>query len=228
MIRPQFIKDRVSDLHTFEQHFQRMLPHIPTDGSTFEASSLFYRLTLDSSTDFLFGHSVDSLQNPKAEFARSFSYLQYHQDQISHYGPLSFLIAGSAEFKKHLKVLNDFVEPFVQRTLQLRPEDLKEKSESDYNFLHELAQYTRDPRMLRDQLVAVLLAARDTTAAHMSWGLYELARHPECIKRLRKEILDRVGPVNPPTYQDLKDMKYLQHVMSETLRLYPGGESALN
>lgn len=75
--------------------------------------------------------------------------------------------------------------------------------------------------MIRDQLVAVLLAGRDTTAATLSWTFYELAQHPEIVQKLRREIIDSVGPTRPPTYDDLKSMKYLQHVMNETLRLYP-------
>lgn len=39
--------------------------------------------------------------------------------------------------------------------------------------------------------------------------------------RLRQEVLDTVGPTAAPTYADLKGMKYLQHVMDETMRLYP-------
>lgn len=221
LIRPQFIKDRVSDLHTFERHFQLMLPHLPAAGQTFEVSNLLYRLTLDTATDFLLGSSVDSLTNPKAQFATSFAYIQAHMNHIMQLGPLWKLYQVPA-FKRHLAVLNNFVEPFVQRTLEMRPEDLKEKSETDYNFLHALAQYTRDPRMLRDQLVAVLLAARDTTAAQMSWGMHELSRRPDCVQRLRHEILQHVGPDKAPTYSDLKEMKYLQHVMNEILRLYPG------
>lgn len=75
--------------------------------------------------------------------------------------------------------------------------------------------------MLRDQIIAVLLAGRDTTASTLSWTLYELARHPEVVAKLRTEILDTVGTERTPTYEDLKNMPYLKAVMNETLRLYP-------
>ena len=58
--------------------------------------------------------------------------------------------------------------------------------------------------------MAVLLAGRDTTASTLSWTFYELAKHPEVLKRLRQEIEERVGWERAPTYEDLKNMKYLQ------------------
>jgi cytochrome P450 len=67
----------------------------------------------------------------------------------------------------------------------------------------------------------VLLAGRDTTACTLSWTIYELARHPEVVKKLREEIMAQVGLDREPTYDDLKSMKYLQNIMNETLRLYP-------
>jgi cytochrome P450 len=75
--------------------------------------------------------------------------------------------------------------------------------------------------MLRDQLVSVLLAGRDTTACTLTWAIYHLSLSPSIFAKLRQEIIDTVGPVQKPTYQHLKDMKYLQHVLNETLRLYP-------
>lgn len=127
-------------------------------------------------------------------------------------------------FRKCLATMNAFVNTYVQKALLLSPEELasrNSKSDMSYTFLHELASYTRDPKVLRDQLVAVLLAGRDTTAATLSWTIYELGRHPEVVARLRAEIMSTVGPHRTPTYADLKGMKYLQNVMNETLRLYP-------
>jgi cytochrome P450 len=104
------------------------------------------------------------------------------------------------------------VNPFIDDALRLSPEELasKTKSEEGYTFLHALAAFTRDRKVLRDQLVAILLAGRDTTASTLSWTFYELARHPEVVKKLREEIVDSVGLERAPTYGDLKSMKYLQ------------------
>lgn len=109
-------------------------------------------------------------------------------------------------------MINEFVTPFIEQALRLSPEELatKTKSEEGYTFLHALASFTRDRKVLRDQLVAVLLAGRDTTASTLSWTFYELARHPQVVKKLREEIIKHVGLERPPTYSDLKNMKYLQ------------------
>ena len=66
----------------------------------------------------------------------------------------------------------------------------------------------------------MLLAGRDTTAGTLSWTMLELARSPQVVKKLQAEIQDMVGDAQP-SYQDLKDMKYLNHVIDETLRRYP-------
>jgi cytochrome P450 len=115
-------------------------------------------------------------------------------------------------FYKGIKVINEFVTPYIEQALRLSPEELatKTKSEEGYTFLHALASFTRDRKVLRDQLVAVLLAGRDTTASTLSWTFYELARHPQVVKKLREEITEHVGLERPPTYSDLKNMKYLQ------------------
>ena len=64
--------------------------------------------------------------------------------------------------KRETKVINDFIEPFIDDALRLSPDELSLKSKSDtsYTFLYALATFTQDRKVLRDQIVAVLLAGR--------------------------------------------------------------------
>ncbi|OHE99548.1 cytochrome P450 [Colletotrichum orchidophilum] len=238
LIRPQFIKDRVSDLHCFESHIQTLFKAIANggaldgedqvvsmdavDGKVMDVSDLFFRYTLDVATDFLLGQDVKSLSTVKQEFAEAFNEVQRVQNILARAAKLKPFIPLFS-FRAGLKVINGFVNKFIERALRLSPEELASKTKSDqgYTFLHELASFTRDRKALRDQLVAVLLAGRDTTASSLSWTLYELGRHPEVVRKLRAEIVEQVGLDREPTYADLKSMKYLQNVMNEVLRRYP-------
>ncbi|KAK3068836.1 hypothetical protein LTR53_013282 [Teratosphaeriaceae sp. CCFEE 6253] len=224
LLRPQFIKDRVSDLQTFEKHTQVLIRLLAGshNGATVRADDLFYRYTLDAATDFLLGKSVQSLENGETEFAQAFADVQNTQSYIARLGPVRWLIPME-KFRRGLKVINRFVGAYIDRALQLPPDELEKitKSDEGYTFLHALASYTRDRDILRDQLVAVLLAGRDTTAVTLSWLFYELSRAPQVVEKLRDEIMTFVGPEQQPTYDNLKSMRYLQHTLNEILRLYP-------
>lgn len=113
-------------------------------------------------------------------------------------------------YNSGLKIIDKFIAPIIERALSLTPEELASSMQSKHTFLHALANLTRDRKILRDQILALLVAGRDTTASALSWVFYELARHPEITRKLRAEIVDTVGLDTAPTYQDLKSMKYLQ------------------
>lgn len=118
--------------------------------------------------------------------------------------------------------MENFIEPYITEALSLSPEELESKLSRSDTFIHALARYTRDRKVMRDQLLALLLAGRDTTAGTLSWLFLELAKNPKVVEKLRTEIVQFLGnDGRPPTYQDIKDMKYLTHVINETLRLYP-------
>jgi cytochrome P450 len=65
LLRPQFHKQRISDLHVFEDHISMMISLLPKDGRTVDLFGWWLRFTLDASTDYLLGESVESLTNPK-------------------------------------------------------------------------------------------------------------------------------------------------------------------
>ncbi|ODA76588.1 hypothetical protein RJ55_07858 [Drechmeria coniospora] len=235
ILRPQFTRDRVSDLECFESHIGTLFRAIANggplegedqvvdmnkaDGAVIEISDLFYRYTLDVATDFLLGTDVKSLTNPKQEFADAFNEVQRVQNIITRTNKLHWLVPKFT-FRAGLRTINRFVHTFIDRTLRLPPDELA-RSDKSYTFLHELARFTRDPNVIRDQVIAILLAGRDTTAGTLSWALYELGRNPVILAKLRNEILDTVGPSTPPTYDHLKNMPYLKATLNEILRLYP-------
>lgn len=96
LIRPQFIKERVSDLQILETHVHVLLKTIELEGSgkaggvpgrmDVDMNDLFLRYTLDSATDFLLGTSVDSLENPEQSFAKAFGEVQRVQNMIARAG----------------------------------------------------------------------------------------------------------------------------------------------
>lgn len=133
-------------------------------------------------------------------------------------GPLWRLYRPKRLFDS-IKVLNSFIEPFVERAVSQTHKDFEEKERSGriINFTDSLSQFTNDKKVLRDQLVNTLLAGRDTTAATLTWLFYELSYHPEIYKQLREEVLGTLGKDGRPTYENLKDMKFLQYCLNESI-----------
>jgi cytochrome P450 len=75
-----------------------------------------------------------------------------------------------------------------------------------------------------DFFKALLLAGRETTAALLSWIFVLLATNPRVFNKLRTIVLEDFGSAESGKKVDfasIKSCRYLQHVISETLRLYP-------
>ncbi|WP_248903471.1 cytochrome P450 [Halocatena marina] len=77
-----------------------------------------------------------------------------------------------------------------------------------------------DKSMVRDQLVTFLFAGHETTALALTYALWLLSDHPATRRRLERE-LNAVCGSSRPTATDLDSLDYTEHVIKETLRLYP-------
>jgi cytochrome P450 len=85
LIRPQFVKDRLSDIEIFEEHAQVLMSKMG-QGQEIDTLDLMFRFTLDAATHFLLGCSADSLLNPQTLFADAFGNAQRVQGVITRVG----------------------------------------------------------------------------------------------------------------------------------------------
>ena len=67
------------------------------------------------------------------------------------------------------------------------------------------------------QLLNILLAARDTTAALLTFTIYILCLHPQVATKLRREVVERV-PSAPPSFEDIRQMKYCEQFKQVSVR----------
>ncbi|RAK90605.1 cytochrome P450 [Aspergillus costaricaensis CBS 115574] len=230
MVRPNFVKDQIADLEKLEELMQGLLALIPTDGSTVDLQDLFFCYTLDSATEFLFGHSVQSLNQrlsgavpSENDFASAFNYAQHAIARNTRLGFLGRVIPDHKATRSN-RICHSLVEQFIEKALKYR-EDYAKKSSNDegrhtrYLFLQGLAEQTGDRDRIRDELMNILLAGRDTTASLLSNLFFMLARCPKIWKKLREEVATLNG--RAPTYQQLRNLTYLKHCLNESLRFYP-------
>src|ERR1700688_3469789 len=73
---------------------------------------------------------------------------------------------------------------------------------------------------LRDQVITIFLAGYETVANALSWTWYLLSQNPECERRLHDEI-DRELQGRLPAYDDVPQLRYVEMVLADSMRLYP-------
>ena len=73
---------------------------------------------------------------------------------------------------------------------------------------------------LRDDLMTMLIAGHETTAAVLTWAAFELSQKPELMKKVQSEIDEVLGD-REPTFDDIPKLNLVRMVVAESLRMYP-------
>jgi cytochrome P450 len=206
LLKPQFAREQVTQLDSLNLHVNKLLnifKYKSQDG-VFDAQAPFHNLTLDSAA---------------GDFSESFSYCLEVLLNRAQSGTFYWLF-NSRKFRKHLQTCKSFAEHFVHRALQAAPSEKIDGGR--YVFINELIKETRDPDVIRDQVISMLLAGRDTTASLLSYIFYTLARDKRVFYKLREIVLEEFGrEADSLTFESLKRCTYLSHVINEVLRLDP-------
>ncbi|KAL9021456.1 MAG: hypothetical protein Q9185_001353 [Variospora sp. 1 TL-2023] len=220
LLRPQFVHKQYDDMALFQEVVDNLISVLPEKG-TVDLQPLFFRLTLDTTTAFLFGDSVGSLgaSSPAGEstFASAFNTAQDFVAKRMRLQDLYWLVGGKS-FTAACEEVHRFADQIIDRNLSR--ED-KGRDSAKYVFLDFLEKNTSNRTELRSQIINILVAGRDTTACLLSWTFFLLVRHPKVLAKLREEISSTLKGSTEITRSELRHMNYLQNVLKETLRLYP-------
>ncbi|KAF2687594.1 cytochrome P450 [Lentithecium fluviatile CBS 122367] len=229
LLKPGFHKSNISDFTGLEEHLKMMLGQIPKDGSKFDLQPWIIKLYLDMNTLFLFGEPIGMLSGSPPPHAEGF--LDAFQAGFNGcgmriaLGPLKVLLPKGSWLKACKKV-HKFADVYVDRALEYREKHKHEFTTQDgeaptkqRTLLYNMAQQTDNKTILRDQIIQAMMAATETTASLISTVIQMLATHPAVFANLRTEIL-ALG-TESLSFDRLTRIKYLQNIITETLRLYP-------
>ncbi|GIX78376.1 cytochrome P450 3A12 [Caerostris extrusa] len=130
---------------------------------------------------------------------------------------------------------NDFLQLLMDTTKELADDpnsELNEKESGDLSVYggvstdHQVFKGVNKKKLSQNELIGncviFFLAGYDTTASTLSFVSYLLALNPDIQEKLHQELVDTLEKTNGElTYEALQGMKYLDNIISETMRLYP-------
>ncbi|KAH8662144.1 cytochrome P450 52E1 [Xylariales sp. PMI_506] len=220
MMRPAFVRNAVADLPVMDRHISLLIQRIGDTGEKIDLQELLAMMTMDLSSDFLFGHSTNTLQEATPEderFSHSFTLASVKVSQAARNGPITKLFPDRETVE-----VNKFSRDYVAKYMRSVMADMKDGDESGhkYMFLPEMANKGSSFENTQDQLMTLFLAGRDTSNSAMSYVFWHLARRPDVVKKIQEEIELELGD-QEPTWEVLRNLKYLNWTIKEALRLNP-------
>jgi cytochrome P450 len=142
----------------------------------------------------------------------------------------SALVPRQRAFRADLALLNECLDGLIEGARATRSEDDADAlAARDYTRVADpsLLRFLVDARgadlgdtQLRDDLMTMLIAGHETTAAVLTWALAALATNPEKAAKAVAEV-DAVVGDRAPGFADAPAMPYVRACLAESLRLYP-------
>lgn len=184
---------------------------------------LFPRLTADITTDFMFGESIYLLKQPacfQSDFTRAFHEAEVGGENRWRLGRLARLFPQH-KFYKDVKEVHRYIDSYINRAIASRellnsqqsPEG-EMKTKQHYTFFSEIYKVTNNTQTLREHLLIIFFAGRNTTAGLLSDLFFMLARRPSVWNKIRAEVAELHG--GKPTFEQLQSMKYTRCCLNES------------
>nr|GLL18032.1 geraniol 8-hydroxylase-like [Ipomoea trifida] len=129
--------------------------------------------------------------------------------------------------KRHIRPAYERLHEIFEETIEKRVKERSKGMERKGDFLDVLLDQCEedgsgfDRQTIKPLIVDLFIAGSDTSAMTTEWGMAELLRNPEILRKVREEILEAIGKASPVRESDFEKLPYLQAVVKETMRLHP-------
>ncbi|RIB24220.1 cytochrome P450 [Gigaspora rosea] len=212
-------------IHLFVEKALKLMDILEkVDNKPIEVRDFMQRLTLDVLGKVAFNFDFNNLEDPKNPYVTA-----YNEVQNVFRNPLISILQLD-----RIPIINQLVFRKIDKLNNLFEDIIKEKRKSlaaghsNGDLLELMLKACEDPdnQMLSDtelrcNLAIFMVAGHDTTAMALSSLLYLLAIHKDVQEKAREEVLRILGDNLTPSSEQHAELKYLNMVIRENLRLYP-------
>ncbi|KAK8712324.1 hypothetical protein V6N13_147564 [Hibiscus sabdariffa] len=220
-----------------------VMDHFAKRGLVVNLEDVFQRFTFDATCILVTGHDPRSLsiEFPEVLFSKS---LDDAEEVIfyRHVRPRWFVklqrwlnMGQEMKYRKAWQVFDDITAEYICR----KRKELNQGSNSISQVVEEgvdlLTSYITteksiglecDDKFLRDTILNMMLAGRDTTSSALTWFIWLVSRHPIVENKIIEELRSIVPAEESNKRrvfdsEDVKNLVYLHGALCEALRLYP-------
>ncbi|KAJ6436180.1 n-alkane-inducible cytochrome P450 [Purpureocillium lavendulum] len=170
LLRRQFVRMHYQEISSFEGPVNDLLAHLQPCTGVVDLQPAFFSFTLATTVALIFGEPFEGLeQSEHAAFAEAFDYTSLISAMRMRLADW-YWVYNPSKYRKACALINTYATHYVNhalKELEVNGEDVATKR---HPFILDLFRELQHPKLVRDQLMNVLIAGRDTTACLMSWA----------------------------------------------------------
>ncbi|XP_062006490.1 carotene epsilon-monooxygenase, chloroplastic isoform X2 [Rosa rugosa] len=203
-------------------------------GTAVNMEEKFCQLTLDVIGLSLFNYNFDSLNTDSPVIDAVYTALKEAELRSTDILPywkvdaLRKIIPRQIKAEKAVSIIRSSVEELIAKCKAIveaegdRIDEEEYLNEADPSILRFLLASREEVSsvQLRDDLLSMLVAGHETTGSVLTWTLYLLSKDSRSLVKAQEEV-DTVLQGRRPSYDDIKDLKFLTRCIMESLRLFP-------
>ncbi|CAA0830350.1 Carotene epsilon-monooxygenase- chloroplastic [Striga hermonthica] len=216
-----------------EQLVEKLKPDM-LSGSAVNMEEKFSQLTLDVIGLALFNYNFNSLTANSPVIDAVYTALKEAELRSTDLLPywkinaLRKVIPRQIKAEKAVSLIRQNVEELIGKCREIVESEGERINEEEYvndtdpSILRFLLASREEvsSTQLRDDLLSMLVAGHETTGSVLTWTAYLLSKDPSSLRKAQEEV-DRVLQGQLPTYEDIKNLKFLTRCIMESMRLYP-------